>query len=258
MNSGSYIALSGILAEERMLNAVSNNLSNVNTVGYKSSNVTFAEFLSPQAIAASQSGGDKPLADKAYPIALNTYNDMSQGSLKKTGNRLDFAIKGSGYFAVITPVGIKYTRNGEFSLNQSGELVTQNGFPVLNTEKKPVFLNERGSNVTVTDSGIISLTDPQTNNESYSSQLLTVKFKNPEYLSKYGDTLFSTTKSSGEAVQEQNPDIIQGYLEESNVNEIKGMVQMINISETYNNMIQALKSYSTVDNTAITTVGAAV
>ena len=258
MNGGSYVALSGILAEERKLSIVTNNISNVNTVGYKSSNADFAEFLSPKAVSAINSGEDKPLIDKAYPVTLNTYTDMSQGALKKTGNRLDLAIRGGGYFVVQTPDGIKYTRNGAFSLNQTGELVNQEGFPVMSTNKKPIFLNERGSNITITDSGIINLTDPQTNNELYSGQILTVNFKNQEYLSKYGDTLFSATKASGEPVQNQNPDMLQGYVEESNVNEIKGMVQMINVSETYNNMIQVLKSYSQVNNTAINTIGAAV
>ena len=258
MNGGSYIALSGILSEERKWAMITNNISNVNTVGYKSSNVDFAEFLSQKAISALNSGADKPLVDKAYPITLNTYINMSQGSLKKTGNRLDLAIRGSGYFVVQTPDGFKYTRNGAFSLTQTGELVNQDGFPVMNTEKKPIFLNERGSNITITDPGIINLTDPQTNNELYSGRILTVNFKNPQYLSKYGDTLFSATKSSGVPVQNKNPDILQGYVEESNVNEIKGMVQMINASETYNNMMQVLKSYSQVNNTTINTIGAAV
>ena len=258
MNGGSYIALSGILAEERKLSMVTNNISNVNTVGYKSSNADFAEFLSPKAVSTLNSGTDKPLVDKSYPIILNTYTNMSQGALKKTGNRLDLAIQGGGYFVVQTPDGIKYTRNGAFSLNQAGELVNQEGFPVMSTNKKPIFLNERGSNITITHFGIINLTDPQTNNELYSGQILTVNFKNPEYLSKYGDTLFSATKSSGKPAVNQNPDILQGYVEESNVNEIKGMVQMINVSETYNNMIQVLKSYSQVNNTAINTIGAAV
>ncbi len=214
--------------------------------------------MSQKAINANNSGENKPLVDKAYPIVLNTYNNMSQGPIKKTGNRLDLAIKGSGYFAVLTPAGIKYTRDGVFSLNQAGELVTQNGYPVLSTLKKPIFLNERGSDITISSSGEISLTDPQTGDPMYSGTILIVNFKNPQYLSKYGDTLFSETKSSGAPVKNQDPDILQGYIEESNVNEIKCMVQMINISETYNNMIQALKSYSTVDNTAINTVGAAV
>ncbi len=258
MNGGSYIALSGMLAEGKKLAIITDNISNVNTVGYKSSNVTFAEFLSPQAISDLNSGAGKPLVDKAYPITLSTYINMSQGPLKKTGNRLDLAINGSGYFVVQTPDGIKYTRNGVFSLNQEGELVNQNGFPVMNADKKPIFLNERGSNITITGSGIINLTDPQTNNELYSGRILTVNFKNPEYLSKYKGTLFSETKGSGAPVQNQNPDILQGYVEESNVNEIKGMVQMLSVSKTYNNMIQVLKSYSQVNNTAINTIGAAV
>ncbi|MHB1697344.1 MAG: flagellar basal-body rod protein FlgF [bacterium] len=258
MNGGSYVVLSGIISEGRKLDMVTNNISNVNTVGYKSSNMLFGEFLSPKAISAMDSGNNKPLVDKAYPITLNSYVNASQGPVKKTGNRLDFAINGDGYFVVQTPDGIKYTRNGVFSLNEDGELVNQEGFPVMGINKKPIFLNERGSKVTVTKTGIINLTDPQTNNDFYYGQILTVNFKKPEYLSKYGDTMFSASKDSGGPFQNQNPDILQGFVEESNVNEIKGMVQMINISQTYNNMIQVLKSYSQINNTAINTIGAAV
>ncbi len=258
MNGGSYIALSGILAEEKRLNTVADNIANVNTVGYKSTEQVFGEFLSAKSVESINSGDDKPLADKAYPVVLGSYTDTSQGSLKKTGNRLDLAMDGGGYFVVQTPDGIKYTRNGVFSLNEAGELVNQEGFPVMGTNKKPVFLSERGSNITIADSGIISLTDPQTGSETYSGQILTVDFKNPEYLSKYGDTMFSASKDSGGPVQNQNPDILQGYVEESNVNEIKGMVQMIDVSKVYNNMIQVLKSYTSVGNTTINTIGAAV
>ncbi|MHB8231601.1 MAG: flagellar basal-body rod protein FlgF [bacterium] len=258
MNGASYVALSGMLSEGEKLDMITNNISNVNTVGYKSSNMLFGEFLSPEAISALDSGNNKPLVDKAYPITLNSYINMSQGPLKKTGNRLDLAINGGGYFAVQTPEGIKYTRNGVFSLNETGELVNQEGFPVMGVNKKPIFLNERGSKITITDTGIINLTDPQTNNELYSGQILTVNFKNPEYLSKYGNTMFSAAKNSGNPVQNRNPNILQGYVEESNVNEIKGMVEMIAVSKVYNNMIEVLKSYSQVNNTAINTIGAAV
>ena len=269
------MALSGIIAERARLNMVANNISNVNTVGYKSGGAVFGEFLSARALETSASGSSKPAVGKAYPIELSTYINASQGPIKKTGNSLDLAINGGGYFVVRTPDGMKYTRNGVFSLNEAGELVNQDGYPVMGVNgtqpyingnsravnvdnAKPIFLNERGSKVTITGAGMISLTDPQTDNQFYSGRILTVNFKNPEYLSKYGDTLFSETKSSGRPSQNQGSDILQGYVEESNVNMIRGMVQMIDVSEVYNNMIQVLKSYSQVNNTAINTIGAAV
>ena len=258
MNGGSYVALSGIIKEGQKLNMITNNLANANTIGYKSSSSLFGEFLSRTAIQTLNSGSDKPFVDKAYPIMLNSYINTSQGSLKKTGNRLDLAISGDGFFVLQTPGGIKFTRNGVFSLNSAGELVNQNGFPVLGINKKPIFLNERGSDVTITQNGIINLTDPQTNNKLYYGQILTVNFKNPEYLSKYGDTMFSATKSSGAPTQNTNPDILQGYVEESNVNEIKSLAEMISVSQVHNNMVEVLKSYSNVNNTTINTIGAAV
>lgn len=274
MNGGSYIALSGIIAQQERLDMVTNNLSNVNTVGYKSTGAVFGDFLSQSSIDAQNSASQKPLSDKAYPIELGTYNNVSQGPIKKTGNSLDLAIDGQGYFAVITPDGIKFTRNGVFSLNQAGELVSQEGYPVLSvsgikksngqageiniSDAKPVFLNESGSDITISGSGIISLNDPKTGNGVYAGKILTVNFKNPQYLSKYGNTLFSATQNSGGPLENKNTNILQGYLEESNVNMIGGMVQMIDVSEVYNNMMQALKSYSQVNNSAINTVGAAV
>ncbi|RZD14534.1 MAG: flagellar basal-body rod protein FlgF [Candidatus Acidulodesulfobacterium ferriphilum] len=258
MNGGSYVALSGIIAEGQKLNMITNNLANANTVGYKSSGSLFGEFLSRKAIQTLDSKSFKPFVDKAYPVTLNSYINNSQGPLKKTGNRLDLAINGDGFFVLQTPDGIKFTRNGVFSLNSAGELVNQNGFPVLNIRKRPIFLNERGSNITITKNGIINLTDPLTNNEMYYGQILTVNFNGPKYLSKYGDTMFSATKNSGAPALNKNPDILQGYVEESNVNEIRDMAEMINVSQVHNNMVEVLKSYSNVNNTTINTIGAAV
>ncbi|MFW0883578.1 flagellar basal-body rod protein FlgF [Candidatus Acidulodesulfobacterium sp. H_13] len=258
MDGGSYIALSGILSEEKKMSMATNNLSNVNTIGYKSSNVLFGEFLSQKAVSILNSGSKKPFVDKAYPITLGSYVNTSQGAVKKTGNRLDLAISGSGYFAIQTPDGIKYTRNGVFSLNEAGELVNQNGFPVLDTDEKPIFLNKEGADVTVTRAGIINLKNSTMSGGIYQGKILMVNFKDSEYLSKYGDTMFSATKDSGVPVKNQDPDILQGYVEESNVNEIKSMVGMINISRVYNDMIEIIKSYGSVNNAAINIVGAAV
>lgn len=258
MNGGSYIALSGIMAEESKLNAVTNNLSNVNTVGYKSDNTVFADFLSKKAMEVSDSGEPKPYIDKVYPVSLYNYVNMSNGDLKKTGNQLDVAIHGSGFFVLKTPGGIKYTRDGSFSLNSGGELVSQDGYPVIGTNGKPIILDENGSNITIKGNGIINVTDPSTGQELFQGRILTVGFKNPQYLSKYGDNMFSSTGKSGDPVQQKDFNLLQGYVEESNVNEIKGMVDMINISNTYSYMIDALKSFAQVDNYTINTVGAAV
>lgn len=258
MNGGLYVALSGIVAERQRLDIITDNLSNANTAGYKSSGSVFGEFLSHKAILALNSGDNKPFVDKAYPITLNSYVNTAEGPIKKTGNRFDLAISGNEFFVLKTPNGIKFTKNGAFSLNEAGELVNQDGFFVLGTNKKPIILNERGSNVTITKTGIINLTDPLSNNILSYGKILTVKFKHPEHLSKLGDIMFSATKGSGSPVQDNNPDILQGFLEGSNVNIIKDMAEMIDVSQVHSNMIAVLKSYSHVDDTAIHTIGAAV
>lgn len=258
MNGGSYVALSGIVAEHQKLEMITNNLANANTVGYKSSRPIFGEFLSNEALNVLSSGSEKPFVDKVYPISLSSYNNMTEGSIKKTGNSLDLAISGGGFFAVQTAGGVKYTRNGVFSLNNLGEIVNQTGIPILGVNKKPIVLNERGSDITISKSGIISLTDPATGDQTYAGKILTVNFKNPQYLAKFGNTMFSATKDSGQPTVNSNQDILQGYVEESNVNDIKDMADMINISQVNSYMTEVLKSYSQVDGTAINTIGAAV
>lgn len=258
MNGGLYINLSGIISEGNKMNIITNNLANINTVGYKSEGSVFGDFLSQKAISAVNAGDKKPLADNQYPIMLYSYNNFSQGALKHTGNRLDLAISGKGFFVVKTPEGIKYTRNGSFSINTNYQLVTQEGYLILGTNGKPVNINQRGSDVTITHKGIINVLDPTHDIEQYAGKIMTVDFKNPELLSRNGNTLFSETKKSGKPELLKNPKIEQGYIEESNVNEIQSMVELIDISQVKSTMNNVLKSYSQIDNVAINTVGAAV
>ncbi len=258
MNGGLYINLSGIISEGNKMNIITNNLANINTVGYKSEGSVFGDFLSQKAISAVNAGDKKPLADNQYPIMLYSYNNFSQGALKHTGNRLDLAISGKGFFVVKTPEGIKYTRNGSFSLNSDNQIVTQEGYLVLGTNGKPISLTERGSNITISQNGIINILNPQTNENQYAGKIGTVDFKNSSLLSRNGNTLFSETKKSGKPVLLKNPKIEQGYIEESNVNEIQSMVELIDISQVKSTMNNVLKSYSQIDNVAINTVGAAV
>ena len=258
MNGGLYINLSGIVSEGKKMDIVTNNLANINTVGYKSEGLVFGDFLSQKAISAENAGDKMPLADNQYPIMLYSFNNFSQGALKHTGNRLDLAIQGDGFFAVKTPNGVKYTRNGAFSLNGDEQIVTQEGFPVLGTNGKPIAITERGSDITIAKNGIINILNPQTDENEYAGQIGIVDFKNPELLSRNGGNLFSVNKKSGKPALNDNADIEQGYLEESNVNEIKNMVELIDIDQTRTTMMNVLKSYSQVDSTAINTVGAPV
>lgn len=258
MNGGLYINLSGIISENKKMAIVTNNLANINTVGYKSEGSVFGDFLSQKAISAENAGDRKPLADNQYPIMLYSYNNFSQGSLKHTGNRLDLAIQGKGFFVVKTPNGIKYTRNGVFSLNGENQIVTQEGYPVLDTNGRPITLTESGSDITISKNGIINILNPQTGENEFAGQIGIVDFKEPDLLSRNGSNLFSETKASGKPVLNDNADIAQGYLEESNVNEIKNMVELIDINQTRTTMMNVLKSYSQIDSVAINTVGAPV
>ena len=138
MQEGSiFTALSGALSHQRRLGAVSNNLANVNTTGFKGNRLNFDGVLSQAAQGRQGGPGDKIL----FPVIKEGFTDHSQGSLQKTGRNLDFAIQGEGFFRVQTADGEAYTRDGRFHLNAEQNLVDVDGRPVLNGAGEPIKLS---------------------------------------------------------------------------------------------------------------------
>jgi flagellar basal-body rod protein FlgG len=139
---GVYTALSGAMAQSTKLDTIANNLANVNTPAFKRDQQVFQEYLTanekppeviqvPRDVASIESFYNMQGGDKSYVDAKGTFTDYSQGGLKATGNTLDVAIDGKGFFEVATPGGVKLTRAGNFTMDGNGQLVTKEGHPVL-------------------------------------------------------------------------------------------------------------------------------
>ena len=224
-----------MLAQEHRMEQISNNLANVDTTGYKKEDVTFWEMM-------FTAQDNRPRVGKAMKVITN----QDQGSLSTTGNTLDFGISGPGYFKIQTPDGIRYTRNGNFTLNNGGQLSTMDGNLVLGAGG-PIALES--DDVQVGRDGLISANGEAVN------QLALAMFDDPTNLVKEGKNLFRT---KNDQVQESPPvavDIKQGHLESSNVNVIQEMTEMIDLHRAYQSQQKLIQSVDELDAIAISRVG---
>lgn len=227
MDPASYIAASGMKAQLRALNIASNNLANVESPGYKS-DAPFYRML-------QQSFGDL----SGVAIA-GTRTDFTAGSLKTTGNPLDLAINGEGFFTVRTPAGLGYTRNGCFSISPAGELVTGDGFQVLDRNGLPIQIvrNPNAANqVIIGKNGEVNVDDQQV------ATLNIVRFDDLSQLSKLENQIFESTVQPQQAV---TPNIEQGALEASNANTVSTMLNLVEIERMYD---MSSRTIQTVMNT---------
>ena len=215
MNSGLYTAYSGMRAQSDALEILSNNLANANTAGFKEDKAFFS--LLDQSLRSSDEPQTVGTAINSSVIANKALN-MSEGSLSFTGRDLDVAIAGNGFLVVETPQGIRYTRNGSLHLNAQAVLTASENFPVLGVSGKKITLGP--GKIQIGSNGQVSLENVKVDS------LKIVTFDNVSTLEKQGNSLFmaregqSTEKTSDAAIQ-------SGYLEESNVNPVSAIVQMV-------------------------------
>lgn len=214
MGSGYYAAFTGLAARMDALDVVANNLANVSTIGYRGEN----EFY--QAVTASS----EPQALSPLNAAINDFGvlggssiDLAQGNLQQTGNNLDLAIKGSGFFVVQTPRGVRYTRDGAFHVSAAGQLVDLQGDPVMNPQNLPIQLPL--GTVAVAPDGTVSV------DNALAGQLQVAEFAPGTQLTPEGDTNF--TAPAGAAQPAQNSTIAAGMLESSNLNPIQETVTLM-------------------------------
>jgi len=231
-----------------------NNLANVSSSGYKKDNIiagAFSEMLLNRWGENQEIGGrivKKPAA-KIGRIGtgagvVDIFTDFSIGNLTKTDNSTDLAIgKPDGYFAVETPEGEKFTRSGEFKLDYDGLLTTNQGYPVLDYYNNYIYID---GEFTVDSAGNIILDgEPVT-------RLRIVGFENPRNLTKSGDNLFS---SDEEGFLLENPEIVQGYVEKSNVNAVKEMVTLISVVRAYESLQKVVQAEDETVKVAVDQVG---
>lgn len=242
MIRGWYTGASGMNAQQNRLNTISNNLANVDTAGFKRDitvSKSFPELLLRRTnydgvYEIPNGSGSADVAPVIGKIGLGVetnenYTDFEQGSFKYTNTQTDTALSGKGFYAVQTPYGERYTRNGDFFIGKEGILETKEGYPVLG-EKGFIYVED--DKFTVNQDGV--LYSQETSEEI--DRFKVVRFDNERYLKKMGSSLYIDTEISGPAhiaEGDERPQFLQGYSETSNVNVVNEMVQMIEVNRAY-------------------------
>ncbi|MCU7860932.1 MAG: flagellar basal-body rod protein FlgG [Candidatus Thiodiazotropha sp. (ex Lucinoma kastoroae)] len=235
-----WIAKTGLDAQQTNMSVISNNLANVNTTGFKRDRAVFNDLIYQnlrQVGAQSSENTELPsgLMVGTGVRVVATQKEHSQGNIVQTGNSLDVAVQGKGYFQILHPDGnIVYSRDGTFSLTADGNIVTTNGYELQPAMTVPT----NATSLTVGSDGVVSVLQSGNNTPTQIGQIELAYFVNPQGLSPVGDNLFRETNASG-GVNTAIPGtdstgtLIQGALESSNVNVVEELVNMIETQRAY-------------------------
>ena len=238
MENALLIGLSRQMALQHQMDVVANNIANLETPGYKGETLKFEEYLMP---VAETEDLTQPTDDVSYVIDASMIRNFVAGPMKQTGNPLDVAINGNGWFSIETPNGEQYTRAGHFSVNEDGTLVTEEGHPVLGESGTIVFSPE-DENVAIASDGTVSTS------EGEKGKLKIVSFEDEAQLVKEGSNLFSS-QTPGLAVE--TPRVAQGFVEGSNVIAVSEMARMMEVTRSYTSTARSLERMAELNSKAI-------
>ncbi|MDF2878342.1 MAG: flgF [Clostridia bacterium] len=256
MVRGLYTAATGMNVQAKKMDIISNDLANVNTTGYKKDTAVVASF--PQVLASRLNDVQNHIPNNGVVGGMSLgarideiYTNFTQGSVIKTDGMVDLAIQGDGFFAVQTPTDTLYTRDGNFSINQTGDMVTKEGYYVLSQEGLPITLGEdflaNGGQVVVKESGEVY------RGAEFVDTIALVRFEDNATLQKAADNLY---QSEGQGIPFQGS-MIQGFLESSNVNSVTAMVDMITVSRAYEANQKVIQTQDTILGKAVNEIGRA-
>jgi flagellar basal-body rod protein FlgG len=284
MDKGIYTALSGGLAKSREVELIANNLANATTPGFKRDTGTFNEYLTElrrgdsvdglQREIQSLSDTDaRPTGDKSFVELDGVYTDFKQGTLQKSGRALDVAIEGTGFFEVLTPAGIRYSRQGNFSIDSEGRLVTTSGFPVLSkatqgqaavsqlevrgappvTGQVPDRQPDAQARVIQLGQGPIQITEDGRilQNGAEVASLSVEEFQESQWLEKMGNSYYRNTHPGNLKNGVTTSKLHQGFIEGSNVNPVTEMTRLIEATRAYESHMQAVKTYQDIDSKSV-------
>ncbi|MBI5655719.1 MAG: flagellar basal-body rod protein FlgF [Geobacter sp.] len=248
MNSGLYAALTGNINAMKRLDVVSNNLANANTPGFKKDRLTFESVLN-----GANGGTQPPASVDAGPVYSGDrfYTDYSVGPMQQTGNPLDLAIEGDGFFSVTSPQGTAYTRQGNFHLDAAGRLLTSDGYAI----SPEVVIPENATQITIGSDGTVSAYLPGESTPTTVGTLQIVDFPKPYALQKIGSALFVPADPQVVPQPVTTASVSQGAIEGSNVNTIGEMVQMIEASRYFDACQRAVKSFDDMTGKAVSDLG---
>ncbi|WP_163267287.1 flagellar basal-body rod protein FlgF [Chelativorans alearense] len=238
MQTGLYVALSSQMALERRLTTLADNVANAGTVGFRAGGITFDDVMSG-------------LTDKSvsFVSAGDDFYDTRAGGLQETGNPFDFAVQGDAWFAVETQAGPMMTRDGRFTMLETGELVTLEGHPVLDAGGAPLVLDpqagppEAGADGTLRQNG----------------QLLGAiglfAFTPGPNTQRYGNSGFLPRMQPQPVVDQPDVGVAQGFLEDSNVNAVQEMMRLIQVQRAFEQVTTLMRDSDTSMKDAIKTMG---
>lgn len=243
-----WTAASGMKTQQTTIDVISNNLANVNTVGYKKETAEFKSLLyqTIQTKTTSANGENKPVGAQVGLGVRNSSIDTSftQGTVQVTNNAWDFMIQGNGFFQIKGEDGVTYyTRVGGFQLTLASNgtmLSTSDGLPVLDTNGSPIVFDSTvdTTKLTISSDGSFCLPDESNNPKPIGVQIGLVQFQNPAGLEKMGNSLYKVSDASGEPILEKGGTVSQstltsGYLEASNVQVVDEMIDLIVAQRAY-------------------------
>jgi len=233
-------AATGMAAQQLNIDVVANNMANVNTAGFKKSRAEFQDLLYQTIRAPGGQSSNGASAPSGIQVGLGVRTVATQalhiqGAIKQTGNSLDVAIEGQGFFQVQRPNGdIAYTRAGDLKTDADGRLVTNDGFAV----EPAITIPPDATNISISATGLVSVTQPGQTNAVEVGQMQLANFANPAGLLEMGRSMYQQTSASGQAVIMNPGDggvgtVAQGFLEGSNVEVVNEMIELISSQRAY-------------------------
>ena len=247
-----YTAATGMQALETKLDVIANNLANVNTTGFKKGRANFEDlFYRQQVLPGTEQNGERTATGTSIGLGVrvsSVQTDHKQGAFQQTGNALDVAIEGEGFFQVTDPLTSEtlYTRSGNFSINANGDLVlgsASSGRPII----PAINIPEDSTNISIQANGQVFYQTPGQANATEAGTIQTVNFINPEGLLKLGENLFRESDASGNAIQ-GNPganglgQLVQNALEASNVEPVQELIDLITTQRSFELNSQAVQA----------------
>ncbi len=250
-------AASQLIMEKRMA-VIANNIANVSTSGFRKDLPVFATITAPISTANSMggsqdgTGGTSRVPVPSFAVIDQMITNFSEGPIRTTDAPLDIAIEGKGFFQIQTPGGIRYTRNGSFTLSNEGKIVTQNGNPLLGVGG-PITLP--AGIINIDDNGKISVKGPGIGPSTEVDLIALVDVADTTRLQKSGDNLFELLNGQATPFESGQARVRQGALEGSNVNPVEEMIAMITAVRQYEAAQKAMQTADDMDTKNINKVG---
>ena len=244
-----WIAKTGMQAQQNQLDVISNNLANVSTNGYKRANAVFEDLMYQNMRQVGSSSSQQSQLPTGLQVGLGvrtvaTQRSFTQGSLQQTGNTMDVAINGQGFFQITMPDGThSYTRDGAFQVDALGRLVTSSGFALSDN----ITIPANSTGVSISADGVVSVTQPNSAAVVNVGTINLVGFMNPAGLEPRGQNLYSESAASGAPIvgaagSNGLGSVMQGYVEGSNVNVVQELVAMIQTQRSYEMNSKAIQT----------------